>query len=129
MGKRLIVAFVGLAFLGSIVALSGVLAEEKGKDVIVLKGEKKGDVTLSHKKHTEEYKVKCISCHHKTKKDETPKTCSSCHDPKEKKDEAIILKKAFHKQCKDCHKKVNKEEGKKAPAIKCKECHAKKEKK
>lgn len=128
MGKRLLMALVGLAFLGSIVILSGVLAGEEVKEAVVLKA-KPGDVTLSHKKHTEEYKVKCTVCHHKMKEGETPKDCKSCHDPKEKKDEAIILKEAFHKQCKDCHKKVNKEEGKKAPAKKCKECHIKKEKK
>lgn len=128
MGKRLIMTLVGLAFLASIAALSGVLAEEKGQDVIVLKA-KPGEVTLSHKKHTEEYKIKCTDCHHMTKEGETPKTCSSCHDPKQKKGEAIILKEAFHKQCKGCHTKVNKEQGKKAPDKKCKECHKKEEKK
>ncbi|UCD84310.1 MAG: cytochrome c3 family protein [Deltaproteobacteria bacterium] len=127
MVKRIIMALVGLAFLGSIVALSRVTAEEKGKDVIVLKSAKAGDVTLSHKKHTEEYKIKCTDCHHKTKEEETPKACSSCHDPKEKKDEAMILKDAFHGQCKGCHTKVNKEQGKKAPDKKCKECHVKKQ--
>ena len=125
MVKRLVMTLVGLVFLGSILALSGVKANEKFKDVIVLKS-RQGNVTLSHKKHTAEYEIKCTDCHHETKKGETPRACRSCHDPKKRKGEVVTLKEAFHRQCKDCHMKVSKEQGKKAPHKKCLDCHVKK---
>ncbi|UCD84531.1 MAG: cytochrome c3 family protein [Deltaproteobacteria bacterium] len=87
---------------------------------------KNGDVILTHWKHVSEYKIKCIICHHKTKEGKTPQKCLSCHSQEEKKGKIIKLRDAFHEQCRGCHLKVNKEEGKEAPGRKCRECHIKK---
>jgi hypothetical protein len=98
------------------------------------KTDKKGPVKFSHKKHHDQYKVACTECHHeyKDKKNvwkqgEPVKKCAECHDPKKKKGEVLKLNLAYHKNCKNCHKKVDKEDSsKKAPFKKCNDCHQKK---
>lgn len=94
--------------------------------------DKKGPVKLTHKKHSADYKVACTDCHHEFKdgknvwKEGAPvKKCNACHDAVEKKDKADKLQNAYHKNCKDCHKKAV-EEGKvkDAPFKKCNDCHA-----
>ena len=103
-------------------------------DVIIIENkgyttDKKGPVKFSHVKHNKEYKVSCVECHHVYKDgknlwkegDHVDK-CIVCHDPVEEKDKVIKLQDAFHKNCRDCHTKVNKE-GKEAPYKKCTECH------
>jgi hypothetical protein len=91
--------------------------------------DKKGPVTFHHIKHNKDYKVSCVQCHHLYKDgknlwkegDHVDK-CVVCHDPEERKGKAIRLQNAFHQNCKDCHKEVNKE-GKKAPYTRCADCH------
>jgi Class III cytochrome C family len=135
MKKRLLAVWIpivsGLIFLtvGVLTAASvpdDVRIENKG-----YKADKKGPVKLSHKKHTEEYKVACTDCHHEYKdgkntwKDTDPvKKCSDCHDPEEKKDNVDKLQNAFHKNCQSCHKELK---GKEAPYKKCNDCHEKKD--
>jgi len=103
-------------------------------DVIVIENkryttDKKGPVKFNHVKHNKEYKVSCVECHHLYKDGKNlwkegshVDKCIVCHDPVEEKDKVIKLQDAFHKNCRDCHTKVNKE-GKKAPDKKCSGCH------
>ena len=89
---------------------------------------KKGPVAFDHQKHVKEFGATCTDCHHSYKdgknvwkEGDKVEKCSACHDLKEKKDGAMKLQNAFHKNCKNCHK----EKGK-GPFKKCNDCHAKK---
>jgi cytochrome c553 len=118
------------------------------------KKHKKSIMTFSHKKHVEEYKAGCGECHHddknkpltNLKEGDEVQNCIECHKkPGEtpgktkKKWRAEKVSKAdqrkmklewhaeaIHYNCKDCHKKFNKEnKTKKAPTT-CTKCHPKK---
>ena len=108
-------------------------------DVILLnnqgyKKKRKGPVEFTHKKHAYEYRFLCWDCHHDYKDGQNiwvpwgeTKRCSQCHDPRKKEPNKIMLQKAFHYQCKGCHKELEKI-GRKAGAYKkCGGCHQKKE--
>jgi|SaaInl4_200m_RNA_FD_contig_121_30086_length_465_multi_16_in_0_out_0_1 hypothetical protein len=103
------------------------------------KKDKKRPVPLSHKAHSTDKKfgpVQCADCHHVYKDgknvwkgdaksfDHVDK-CSKCHDPKKNTKEGGVkvmkLQNAYHKNCKNCHKKE-----KKGPFKKCNQCHVKK---
>ena len=71
---------------------------------------KMGTVTFNHTAH--QGLTECSTCHHTGDYVQ----CKSCHGVKKNAPKA---KNAFHKRCKDCHKKL-----KKGPT-KCKECHIK----
>jgi hypothetical protein len=93
----------------------------------------KGPVKLTHKKHSEDYKVACTDCHHVFKdgknvwKEGDPvQKCSECHDPKGKDPKVLKLQNAYHKNCKDCHKALQKEGKPTGPFRKCNDCHEKK---
>ena len=122
MGKkrlRAFVAFLAVAFIGS-TAVAG-----NNPDVITLEA-KKGKVTFQHHKHQEH--TKCGDCHHYTgpdgkqvldEKAEHAAKCDSCHNkefPNKKLNKPI---KAFHANCKGCHKAQGK------GPTKCKGCHKK----
>ena len=121
------VASLVVAFLFSL-ALAGLsFATDTGPDTIVLKAGKKGDVTFHHKKHQE--KIKCGECHHAKGPDgkQAPYTegmkiqkCDACHNKSFPNKRLARPMKAFHTNCKGCHKAQ-----KKGPT-KCKECHIKK---
>lgn len=113
--------FVGLVILGGMFAAVGMLNAGDVPETIVLKA-KNGDVTLSHRKHTEGYEIKCGECHHTWKEGEKVKKCDECHGVDENAPKPM---KAFHDQCKGCHETANEKDGKKAPTG-CKECHIKK---
>ncbi len=142
MNKRfltiLIVALTGMLFL----TVGALTATEKQAvpDEVTLKNkgykkDKKGSVKLSHKKHNVDYKIACTECHHVFKDgknvwkegDHVDK-CSKCHDPKKKKDKTLKLQNAYHKNCKNCHKALLKEDKPTGPFKKCNKCHAKKKK-
>jgi hypothetical protein len=106
------------------------------------KRDKKSPVKLSHKTHSDKkkdngYGVNCADCHHDYKdgknvwKEGDPvKKCSECHSPLETVSEGDTkiykLNLAYHKNCKNCHKKVVEEDSsKKAPYKKCNDCHEK----
>ena len=78
----------------------------------------KSAVTFDHKAHADRIK-NCAECHHKDAAGKEQK-CFACHKA-EKKGDAISLKDAMHKVCKDCH---SKDATKKAPT-KCDGCHPK----
>ena len=91
--------------------------------------DKKKPVKLSHKKHAEEYEIACDSCHHVYQEGENTwkqgdpvEKCAACHDPVEDQGNVIRLQRAFHKNCRDCHKQVALE-GREAPYKKCTDCH------
>ncbi len=103
---------------------AGVLKIDPPADVFKGGKKKKAAVDFKHETHTT---VTCLECHHKSEQakldaGEKPPKCyaTDCHGPKEivvdgKK--KVDTEDAYHKNCKDCHKK-----GKKGPT-KCKECH------
>ncbi len=95
---------------------------------IIVEGAKMAAVKFSHAKHVTDYKVDCKVCHHK-EEDPTKgvERCSACHGlmgGTEKAPDAPKNMLAYHKNCIDCHQKVNAEQGKAAPT-KCNECHKK----
>jgi len=135
------IVFVGVivtAFLGSM--LLATQSEEGPEEVIIkseLWGEKKyEDFTFAHKKHAVERNIACEQCHHVYEdgknvwqKCQEVQKCGECHtDSKTGKalreaseeEKKLSLYKAFHDQCRGCHK-----EQEKGP-VKCTECHKKK---
>jgi hypothetical protein len=105
-----------------------VLIENKGyaKD-------KKGPVKFNHKKHSADYKIACTECHHVYKdgknvfkEGDKVQKCSTCHNPEKKEGKVMKLQNAFHKNCKDCHKDLEKAGKPTGPFKKCNDCHEKK---
>ncbi len=134
----LVGVFTAAVFLtGGILTSQGTETQTVPDEVIIensYEKDKKGPVTLTHKKHTE-YKVKdkliaCAECHHVYedgknvwKEGVHVDKCSHCHKENAEKGEPMKLQNAFHKNCKDCHKELGTD---KAPFKKCNDCHAKK---
>jgi hypothetical protein len=92
----------------------------------------KGPVAFRHKKHVEEYQVKCDACHHQYSDGENVwklgdpvKKCIECHNPVKEEAAGLDLKKAFHDNCKGCHKEAVANGKTNAPDRKCNDCHAK----
>jgi hypothetical protein len=139
--KRFCILFTailtGLVFfsVGTLIAAEQVVPDEVTIENTGYKKDKKRPVKLGHKKHSTDKKygpVKCVDCHHEYtdgknvwKEGDPVKKCAECHDPKKntKKDGAKVMKlqNAYHRNCKNCHKKE-----KKGPFKKCNECHVKK---
>ncbi len=118
--KKIASVVVALAFgLVTAVALAG-----SGPAEFVLKA-KKGDVTFQHHKHQE--RTGCGECHHTKgpdgkqvidEKGEHAAKCDTCHNkdfPNKKLNKPM---KAFHKNCKGCHKEHK-------VSTKCNFCHKK----
>ena len=140
MNKKLLtlvtVVFTGLLFLtvGALIAADVPVPDEVTIENKGYKKDKKGPVKLTHKKHSEEYKVACADCHHDYKdgknvwKDTDPvKKCSECHNPLKKEGKVKKLQNAYHRNCKNCHKAYIKDHpDSKAPYKKCTKCHQKK---
>ena len=98
------------------------------------KKKRKGPVAFTHKKHGYEYKILCWDCHHDYKDGRNiwvpwgeTKGCNQCHDPRKKETNKIMLQKAFHYQCKGCHKELAAKKKKAGAYRKCGGCHLKKE--
>ncbi|MDT8420020.1 MAG: cytochrome c3 family protein [Desulfuromonadales bacterium] len=104
--KKLVVLFAVLAFVASVAVA---VAVDAPADDVVLKGGKMGAITFSHAKHAAN---DCTTCHHKGVE---AGTCTTCHGVDKAAPDA---KKAFHDQCKGCHKDNG-------GPTKCKECHVK----
>ncbi len=118
---------VGTLIASDTKAPDNVVIENKG-----YKKDKKRPVPLDHKKHAVDYKIACADCHHVYKdgknvfkEGDKVQKCSECHDPKKKTTmdgmKVMKLQNAYHKNCKNCHKKE-----KKGPFKKCNDCHVKK---
>ena len=80
--------------------------------------------TFPHRDHQDMFA--CTACHHAKDEVMTIDKCAGCHTKEISNADVNSYKKAAHKLCKNCHKEINKEEGKAAP-IKCSGCHPKKE--
>ncbi len=115
-----------MAALFSLAVAGFAFATDKGPETIVLEGGKKGKVTFAHRKHQEN--IKCAECHHTKGADgkQAPYTegmkiekCSTCHNKDFPNKKLAKPMKAFHANCKGCHKAQ-----KKGPT-KCKGCHKK----
>ena len=91
-------------------------------DITLQTEEARKPADFPHRQHQEAYS--CTACHHAKDEIMVIDKCVSCHTKDISNSDVNSFKKAAHKLCKDCHKKVN-EEGKDAP-IKCSGCHAKK---
>ncbi len=132
-GLALFLSFltVNLVKAGNVSPPSVVVIDNKGYT-----RDKKGPVKFSHEKHVKQYKVACTECHHVYKdgknvwKEGDPvQKCIECHSPKKVKGQ-LDLKRAYHKNCMGCHKKLAKEgkiSVKEAKRLrKCSTCHVKK---
>jgi len=102
------------------------------KNIIVFPG-KLGDVTFNHELHSGltnvggVEKVECSTCHHTYEGEGQVKACGDCHvrSKKQAATDTLVLRKAFHFRCRNCHK-YTMEQGKHAgPDKKCKLCHEK----
>ena len=144
----LTVAAMAVVFL-----FSAVYATQQAPDEITMKSKvykkhTKALVTLTHKKHSVDYKIACADCHHVYKdgknvwkEGDAVQKCDECHSeakaPKAKKGEPQIPKKekilkyhysAIHENCVQCHKDLKKAAKPTGPTA-CKDCHPKPEKK
>ena len=95
------------------------------------KKQRKGPVEFSHLEHAREYKLSCWDCHHDYKDEENvwvpwgkTQKCSACHDPKKKQGNVANLQKAFHLNCRNCHKDLLKQDKDTGPYRECSGCHA-----
>jgi len=104
--KKLIVLFV-VGFLATTV----LIANANNGPAEIKMSAKMGDITFTHAQHQSRIS-ECTECHHKGL--EIPK-CNGCHGVDASAPDA---KKAFHDQCKGCHKESG-------GPTKCKECHVK----
>lgn len=104
--KRMLVLLAIVAFVAT---TAFVAVADNGPAEVKLSLKKMGVVTLDHTKH--QGLTDCATCHHTG----DYAKCSSCHGVDKK---APKTKAAYHKLCKDCHKKQS-------GPTKCKECHVK----
>lgn len=136
MKRTLIAVIVVAAFLTGSLGMVAMAAKTKSgdvKDTFLIKPPwkaKKPAPKFTHTDHDKKHKIKCAECHHvyKGKKNvwkegDKVQKCFACH--KKTKDASakgggMTAMKAFHKNCRDCHKK----KVKKGPR-RCAECHKK----
>ena len=137
MKKRTLLVLTAVAlsvvFLFAVVYATPQAADVMTMDSKVYKKHKKTLVNFSHKKHNVDYKIGCTDCHHiykegknVWKEGDAVKKCSECHNPVKEEAEGLALKKAFHDNCKKCHKEAELNGNMNAPTMKCTGCHAKK---
>jgi len=126
MDKKLISIVAALLFFGSLVVLQGVFGQQEVKDVFTIEHPDQHTkdiyqgIQYPHKKHADAVK-NCKECHHTWKEGENVKKCVECHT----KDSKITAYKAFHDNCRNCHRDLKKA-GKAAGPTICTKCHAKK---
>jgi len=133
--KKGILTLVTVLLVGLCVFGSGLLTAADVPEKVTIENEypkdRKGPVSLSHKKHVEEHKAACTNCHHEYdgsknvwEEGQPVKKCGACHDPAEKKGSAMKLGSAYHRNCKGCHKDYAVEHpDTSAPLKKCNGCH------
>jgi hypothetical protein len=121
---------------GSDVARQPATASGSGEfDVIILdnegyKRDRRGPVTFSHKKHALNYRVLCWECHHVYEDEENTwapwqgtRKCRECHDPVKRSVSETRLQRAFHLNCKVCHKELAVREKEAGSFRECTGCH------
>ena len=107
--KKFLILLTALILLSSIATVV-IAATTTNGPAEVKYSSKMGAVTFNHAAHQE--LSDCVTCHHTGDYVQ----CKSCHGVDQN---TLKAKNAYHKQCKNCHKKM-----KKGPT-KCKECHIK----
>ena len=91
---------------------------------------KKAPVTLTHKKHAEDYRIACADCHHLYedgknlfKEGGSVQKCSECHDAQKSEGNVKKLMLAYHDNCMGCHKELKKQAKETGPTT-CSGCHS-----
>jgi len=126
--KKWLYMFVAAAFVAGVL-ISIVVAQ--GGDTVLIENKYtkklKEPVTLAHKKHAEDRKIACTECHHMWKQEAgtQPQKCATCHT-EQGEEKKLGTKRAYHKQCMDCHKKLKTAGKPTGPTTKCNDCHPKK---
>jgi len=108
MKQALFLGLVGLMLFG--VALNCAAEQDTGPQTITLKTPL-GVITFPHAEHQAKISD-CGACHHMGPE---KGKCTNCHGAEGK---APMAMKAFHDQCKGCHKEAN-------GPMKCHQCHVK----
>ena len=117
--KTLVIVFISLFFVA---AAFGVEISIGPGDMVLQTEEARKPAGFLHRQHQEAYS--CTVCHHAKDEIMVIDKCANCHTKDIGNADVSSYKKAAHKLCKNCHKRVN-DEGMDAP-IKCSGCHAKK---
>ncbi len=149
MSKMSLLLVTTIVAIATLFIAGGLIASTKLPDMIKMESpayeHKKGIVEFSHKKHVDEYGANCGECHHddkgnpltELKEGDAVQKCIECHNkpgqkprgkdaPKLSKEEKLQYHaEALHQNCKDCHKKYNKENNTKAAPTTCTKCHPK----
>jgi Class III cytochrome C family len=132
MARRSIVVSFLMVFLILFVGVYGSGAQEATmvlRNKEVFQKLQRPPVTFSHDKHSQLY-PDCIQCHHDYEYKDGKKEnlwggegqpCSECHKL-DKVDKKLPLRTAFHENCMNCHRQLEKEGKKSGPAT-CGECH------
>ena len=106
-------------------------------DLITIENEgyskdRKGPVKFNHVRHALNDKILCWECHHDytDKKNNwspwgTTERCVECHMPSEDMENVPNLQKAYHLNCRNCHKTLEGPQKKNAPYRTCYGCHEK----
>jgi hypothetical protein len=118
--KAIVIIFVLLVMAGMVFAVEVSIGPA---DIVLQTAEARKPADFPHRQHQEAYS--CSVCHHAKDEIMVIGKCAQCHTTDIGNADVNSFKKAAHKLCKDCHKRVN-EEGMDAP-IKCSGCHAKKD--
>ena len=97
--------------------------------------DRKGPVKFTHFKHARDYKISCWECHHDYDGEENnwkpwegETKCIECHDTDKAEKDPPNLHKAFHLNCRGCHKQMEEKGMKTGPYRQCYGCHEKREK-
>jgi predicted CXXCH cytochrome family protein len=133
MRKKILFLIAGIVSISLVAGIDILVATDAPEEIILGDGfdfMMKPAVTFSHKKHAVDYKLACTDCHHIFKdgknvfKEGDPvQKCLACHDPTESKGNVMKLRLAFHKNCMDCHKEMEKAGKNADPTQKCDDCH------
>jgi predicted CXXCH cytochrome family protein len=115
----IIIVFLSLVITGDVFALEVSIGPA---EIVLQTAEARKPADFPHRQHQEAYS--CTYCHHAKDEIMVIDKCEACHTKDISNTDVNSYKKAAHKLCKDCHKRVN-DEGMDAP-IKCSGCHAKK---
>jgi predicted CXXCH cytochrome family protein len=118
-GKTLIIGFVLLFIVGGAFGLEVRIGPAS---ITLQTKEARKPADFPHRKHQDAYC--CTVCHHVKGEIMVIDKCASCHNSDMGNAGVNSFKKAAHKLCKDCHKRVN-FEGKDAPTN-CSGCHPRK---
>ena len=135
MGRKWICLSIALIGIATLIIGGDIIAQDQPDEIMIdnrgYKPERKGPVNFTHLNHAEDYEIACSDCHHvyedgkNSWEDGDPvEKCIKCHDPVENRDEVKNLRLSFHKNCKNCHRKLAQEGiSEDAPYRKCAECH------